>query len=97
MILRKGFRNKNTNGQTIEEASIDPVYDIAVFHHYSIKSREEFVQKRLRGRADLALNQAEIAESVKEAIQGDLDVGIVFDDSAWKLLCDRVPHYKMYD
>lgn len=34
---------------------------------------------------------------MKEAIKGDLDVGLVFDASAWKLFCDRIPHYKMYD
>jgi hypothetical protein len=97
VILKKGFHNKNTNGQTIKKALIDPVYDVAVLHHYGIKSREEFIQKRLRGRADLALNQTQMAQNLKEAIEEDLDVGTVYDDSAWRLLCDRVPKYKMYD
>jgi hypothetical protein len=97
VILKKGFQNKNTNGQTIKKALIDPVYDVAVLHHYGIKSREEFIQKRLRGRADLALNQTQMAKKLKEAIEEDLDIGTVYDDSAWRLLCDRVPKYKMYD
>lgn len=97
VILKKGFHNKNTNGQTIKKALIDPVYDVAVLHHYGMKSREEFIQKRLRGRADLALNQTQMAQNLKEAIEEDLDVGTVYDDSAWRLLCDRVPKYKMYD
>jgi hypothetical protein len=88
-ILEKGFQNRNTNGQT--------VYDVAVIHHYGTKSREEFIQKRLRGRADLALNHTQMVEKLKEAVEGNLDVGTVYDDSAWKLLCERVPKYKLYD
>jgi hypothetical protein len=95
--LKSGLENKNTNGETINNAFIDPVYDVAVLNHYGVKSREEFVQKRLRGRADMALDQTLMAKQVREAIEGDLVVGQVFDDSAWKLLCDRVPKYKAYD
>ncbi len=97
MILKKGFNNKNTNGQIIKGPYMDPVYDVAVLHHYRTKSKEEYIQKTVRGRADLPPNYTEIVLKVKEAIDGKLDVGTTFDDSAWKVLCERVPKYKTYE
>jgi hypothetical protein len=78
VILKKGFQNKNTYGQTIKKALIDPVYDVTVLNHCGIKCREEFIQKRLRGRADLALNLTQRAKNLKEAIEEDLNAGTVY-------------------
>lgn len=96
-ILKKGFKNKNTNGQIIKGPYMDPVYDVAALHHYRTKSREEYIQKTVRGRADLPPNYTETALKIKDAIEGKLDVGTTFDDSAWKVLRERVPKYKIYE
>lgn len=54
MILRKGFRNNYTNGQTIEEASIDPAYDTAVFHHYWYQIEGGIHPKEVEGKSRLS-------------------------------------------
>lgn len=69
--------------------------DIAVLHHYRTKSQKEYVDKTMRGRADLLLVEVDRAKVIAESHK--LPAGAVWDDSAWELLKKNVPKYRIFE
>lgn len=90
-----------------------PPTDVVALNHYLSKSYQEYLQKSLRGRADVKSTDISVSKRIEEAQQmladalskEDLPMGaepsklqeLVFDDSAWQLLKKNIPAYAMYD
>jgi hypothetical protein len=68
---------KDTNGSIVKGSyNRNGPTDVAVLHHYFTKTREEFIQKRNRGRADI--------DQVRPMSNFDAhNMNEVFDLSAW--------------
>jgi len=74
--------------------------DVAVLHHYHFKSKEEFINKRMRGRSDLVLDTTEserMDDAKNEYSRVIADTNQFYDDSAWKVLKRRNPWYNVFD
>ena len=69
--------------------------DVANLYHFHTKSRKEFIAKRMRGRSDLA--NAGYSREQAEQEADSLQPGVVFDDSAWQLLKEVAPRYRVFD
>jgi hypothetical protein len=104
--LKKLGQHKDTNGKIIGDEAGHPgpfnpdgPTDVAVLHHYVTKSLKEYVDKTMRGRADIvdpavpSLNRSVVFQERRKG----LDPGATFDDSAWQLLKEKVPKYAIYD
>lgn len=73
--------------------------DVVVLFHYYSKSLEEFKERCSRGRADQPKpfsNQGIYCKS-DEDILSAFSNETIFDDSAWKLLKERVPKYSKFN
>jgi Glycosyl transferase family 2 len=97
-------QHKDTNGNRIGDEvgqpgpfNPDGPTDVAVLHHYVTKSLKEYVDKTMRGRADIKDAAASLNRPVLFKERKGLDPGTVFDDSAWQLLKLNVPKYAIYD
>jgi len=67
----------------------------ASLNHYVYKSVKEYVQKKVRGRAD---KEDEEELTYTEALEKySTDEGNIFDDLAWSLLKRHVPKYALFD
>ena len=78
--------------------------DVAVIHHYWQKSIEEYSSRCKRGRASVTFEEDRKLDQLyckDETVIfnhfNNSDSPTAFDDSAWVLLKERVPHYAKYD
>jgi hypothetical protein len=81
--------------------------DVAVLAHYRWKSHNEFLAKRMRGKADKDKKKGmyekwlkEAKKLLKAAIDGSEPLqnkNEFFDDSAWKAMKKYVPKYAVFD
>jgi len=105
------YIDEKLTGVDTDGKQLDPQYfniggptDVAVIHHYYSKSIEEFASRCNRGRADIRIE--EIKKEVELYCKNETEIfnsftsstnPTAFDDSAWVLLKERVPHYAKYD
>jgi len=101
-----GFNGENiTDGMWNREGT----EDVAVLHHYEIKSFKEYLTKRLRGRVAHDPNSPLVKKGILDAqnkFKNALTVfyhnnteirkDFIFDDSAWQVLKKNVPRYAVY-
>lgn len=91
----KNGRTIDTSGQPFEGPfNPDGPTDVAVLHHYLSKSHKEFVSKKMRGRADIVGSTLKQADA--EALADSLPPGSTFDDSAWQVLKEVAPKYRVF-
>ena len=97
LFVDKNATTIDTNGAIIEGPSNrNLATDIAVLYHYHYKSREEYISKRERGRADI--NSKQLYDKALSSAKNDpLPVGDTFDDSIWQILKNRVPKYGLLE
>jgi hypothetical protein len=94
--LKDNRHQTDTNGREFKGPyNIGGPTDTAVLHHYWTKSRKEFVRKKMRGRSDSADSNVNLTDAEQQA--DSMPSGAVFDDSAWKLLKELVPKYRVFD
>ena len=72
--------------------------DVLTLFHYNTKSLEEFKERCQRGRADIASFTHEWCNMTDEEIVSRYPNQTINDDSAWKILKERVPErYSKYE
>jgi hypothetical protein len=92
-------RQKDTNGNTVKGAfNLRGPTDVAALYHFQTKSRKEYIQKRLRGRATKN-NSHNVEEWIRKAREGPVSNGTdcEFDDAVWQAMKRLVPRYAMFD
>jgi hypothetical protein len=95
----------NTNGKLVPRPTdLDRPTDVAVIHHFRIKSQQEYVNRRKYGRADIVCNGTvwEKCPDVKQKFIDNMNnlswIGTVFDDSVWQVLRRSFPdRYEQFD
>jgi hypothetical protein len=95
----------DTSGKIIPgPADRDRPTDVALIHHFRIKSQQEYVNRRKHGRADQFCNGT-VSEECPDVNKIFLDkmndpswIGTVFDDSVWQVLKRSYPdRYERFD
>jgi hypothetical protein len=99
--LKEGKLTIDTNGHVNKiHLNYNGPTDIASLHHYHTKSRKEFIRKKMRG--DVYHEGREMNRTHAEALAdefllaSDLNTTI-FDDSAWQLMKEIAPKYRVFD
>jgi hypothetical protein len=107
-IGKKQYETVDTNGETVEGPFNHRLpTDVLVLHHYGDRSIEEFRSRCARGRPTTA--KGEYNKTTYLACKSEEEVlvewrrtkdgkdGYLFDDSAWKLLKERLPVYEIFE
>ena len=105
----KGAIQKEQFGKTgasSKDTAASPSSALLVYHYRYLSGKEYDEKSCIRGQVSGKLkcnNNTQRSYTLKE-LQGNgkpshfaASPGTVFDDSAWKLLCDRVPKYRVFD
>jgi hypothetical protein len=93
-----GRKRVDTNGTPLDGPfhPKGPV-DVAVLIHFHCKSWKEYLDKRLKGRADTP-DQSAIPAAIERAKIGPTDPNTVrYDDSLWLRMMKVCPRYRMFD
>ena len=99
VYLKEGKKQIDTTGKAFRHIgpfNVDGPKDTAVLHHYHTKSSNEYLKKKMRGRADIANASLGILDA-KEMLNNMPARDTVFDDSAWQLLKEVAPKYQVFD
>ena len=83
------------NCKVHEKENSKPKDDVAILHHYRTKSRREFLHRCERGRADFKARRKNHDSVCPKWYEDSPDD--IFDDTAWQVLKENVPAYKVYD
>ena len=106
-LIRKKYTTVDTNGETVDGPFNHKVpTDVLVLNHYGHRSVEEFRSRCARGRPTTKGGQYDkktylACKSEEEVLTEWRKTGDVesqhFDDSAWRLLKERVPAYRIFE
>jgi len=105
-IQREQFQNVSKTGASSKDAAASPSSPLRLYHYRYLSGKEYDDKSCIRGEVTgrpKCNEETEKSYTLKELEEYGMPFhfaatpGTVFDDSAWKLLCDRVPKYRVFD
>jgi len=102
------IRLESKTGASSKASAASPSSALLIYHHRYLSAKEYDEKNCIRGdvgqRLSVKCNIGKQRSYTREELQADgkplhlaATSGTVFDESAWKLLCDRVPKYRAFD
>jgi hypothetical protein len=98
--LKKDKKVIDTNGHAVKDAwNTDGPRDVVTLHHYHTKSRKEYIRKKMRGESSKGNKRqwSEAEDLVDEFLSSRGLNASIFDDSAWQLMKEIAPKYRVFD